>query len=102
MKILWTEFALTELRSIFDYYKIHAGISVARNIKNDILSSTRHLQKYPQFGCVEELLSGLQYEYRYVVTGNYKIIYRISSKQIYITDIFDCRRNPDKIKENNQ
>jgi len=51
MKILWTEFALTELKSIFDYYKI---------------------------------------------------IYRISSKQIYITDIFDCRRNPNTIKENNQ
>ncbi len=102
MKIFWTEFALSELRSIFDYYKIYAGVSVARNIKNEILSSTRHLQKYPQSGCVEELLSGLHYEYRYIVTGNYKVVYRVSLKQIYITDIFDCRRNPNKMKENNK
>jgi len=34
--------------------------------------------------------------------GNYKIICKIQTNTIYITDVFDTRQDPDKIKERNK
>ena len=39
-------------------------------------------------------------EYRYLVSGNYKIIYKVSENIIVINDIFDTRQNT--IKMNNE
>jgi toxin ParE1/3/4 len=47
---------------------------------------------------VEENLADLKQGHRYIVEGNYKIIYRLIDNEIYITDIFDCRQNPTKMK----
>ncbi len=48
-------------------------------------------------GAIEALLAELGLEHRYIVEGNFKIIYRIAEETIYITDIFDTRRNPEDI-----
>jgi hypothetical protein len=37
---------------------------------------------------------------RYIIRGNYKIIYKIQKKKLFITDIFDTRQDPDSIKRN--
>jgi plasmid stabilization system protein ParE len=70
----------------------------ANKIKKAIYSATRPLSKQPFIGTLEENLIDLEQEHRYLVEGNYKIIYRIIDKNIYITDIFDCRQNPTRIK----
>lgn len=54
--------------------------------------------KLPLIGKIEENLIELKQEHSYLVEGNYKIIYRVIAKDIYITDVFDCRQNPQKIK----
>ena len=56
------------------------------------------MPKQPFIGQIEENLIELKQEQRYLVEGNYKIIYRVIDKEIYITDVFDCRQNPQKIK----
>ena len=57
-----------------------------------------HLKQYPQLGRVEEALSHLNQGHRYLLEGNYKIIYRLINPNILaITDIFDTRQNPDKL-----
>ena len=33
-----------------------------------------------------------------VYTEHYKIIYRVVGEYIYVTDIFDSRQDPDKMK----
>jgi toxin ParE1/3/4 len=50
-------------------------------------------------GAIEENLIELKQQHRYLVEGNYKIIYRLINNDIYITDIFDCRQNPEKMKK---
>ena len=100
MKVIWSEFAVAELKGIFDYYKINAGLFVAQQIRNDVFKSVKLLIKQPQMGQIESYLVDLNHEYRYLLAGNYKIIYYISVKEIHITDIFDCRRNPSEMKEN--
>jgi toxin ParE1/3/4 len=47
---------------------------------------------------LELLLSKRQFEYRYLVEGNYKIIYWIETDFIKIAAVFDRRQNEKKIK----
>ena len=98
LKIVWTKFAISELKSIYEFYKYKAGISVAEKIKKRIFIKVKQLQNHPLSGAIEENLFKTEYDYRYLVEGNYKIIYRIENKDVFIIDIFDCRRNPQDMK----
>lgn len=102
MKVFWTKFALDELHDIYDYYKVNVSVLVANNIKESILLSTHQLELQPLSGTTEVLLQHLNQGHRYIIRGNCKIIYRIQSKRIYITDVFDTRQNPIKIYRNTQ
>jgi toxin ParE1/3/4 len=48
-------------------------------------------------GQIEENLVSLGLDHRYLVEGKYKIIYFIKENVIYITDVFDCRQDPQKM-----
>jgi len=86
-----------ELKEIFDYYKDIAGISIAQRLRDRIFSSTRQIKSQPNSGQIEPTLSIINEEHRYLVRGNYKVIYKIVKEGILITDIFDTRQNPKKI-----
>ncbi len=75
-----------------------AGETVANKIRKSVFTATKHLSKQPLSGGLEDNLTELNQEHRYLVEGNYKIIYRIINSEVYITDVFDCRQNPQKIK----
>lgn len=97
MKIIWTNFAIDSLKDIFDYYSEKAGKKVAHKIRKQIFQSTRQLIKHPESGQVELYLEKLEQTYRYILIGNYKVIYRIESQSVFINDVFDVRRNPIKM-----
>jgi len=99
MKVIWTNEAIQDTKSIFNYYKFRASIKVAKSIKDKILASTKSINKQTRKGRFEELLSHKNEEYRYLLTGNYKVIYKIIEEDIYIMKVFDCRRNPEIIKK---
>ncbi|MFP4024541.1 MAG: type II toxin-antitoxin system RelE/ParE family toxin [Thiohalospira sp.] len=99
IKVFWTETALNNLEDIFEYYKYKASVRVARRLVKGLVKSTLKLQESPQIGRKEELLSDRKFEYRFLVVGNYKIIYWIENNYIKIATVFDCRQNPEKIKK---
>ena len=99
MKIIWSEFSIRLLAEIYSYYKTKASTKVAKEIKSDIFSATKHLCNYPDSGQIEENLEHLNEGYRYVISRNYKIIYKKIPQGILIIDIFDSRQNPDKISD---
>jgi plasmid stabilization system protein ParE len=98
MKIIWTDFASNSLIEIFKYYKEAASINVAFRIRSRVFSTTRQLVKHPLSGQIEPNLIKLGEEHRYLVEGNYKIIYKRVKEGVLITDIFDTRQDPIKIK----
>ena len=63
-----------------------------------ILDKTDSLPENPWKGQQEEYLSHLGKGHRRIIEGHYKIIYRVEGQAIYITDIFDSRQDPDKMK----
>jgi len=98
MKIIWTKEALQDTKLIYNYYKLRVSINVAESIKNQILSLSKTLNKQARQGQLEELLVHKNEEFRYLLTGNYKVIYKIIEKEVFIMKVFDCRRNPKIIK----
>ena len=100
MKVFWTKFALDSLSEVYYYYLKNVNENIASNIRDSILYSTKQLEKYSLSGPTEELLMDLEEGHRYIIRGNYKIIYKIQNKKVYITDVFDTRQNPEKIRRN--
>lgn len=97
MKVIWSIFAAKELKEIFDYYKDIAGIPIAKRLRDRIFSSTIQIKNQANSGQIEPTLSRLNEEHRYLVCGNYKVIYKKVKEGILITDIFDTRQDPKKI-----
>jgi toxin ParE1/3/4 len=98
MKISWTEKALLDLDEIFHFYQLSANSDVAQTILNKIIDKADILISYPEIGTIEIFEPPHQFEYRFVVEGNHKLIYRVSEKEqlIFIVRVFDTRRNPKK------
>lgn len=97
--VILSRFAREQLKEIFGYYTAVASRRVARGVIDDILSSLETLGRNPLMGPVEELLKNYAEGYRYLVRGNYKIVYRVVPESIIVESVFDCRQNPVKIKE---
>ena len=99
MKIIWTDFASETLSEIYQFYKENASPIVANKIKSEIFRSTRQLKRFPNSGHFELNLQKLNQRHRYLVQGNYKIIYKKIPEGILITDVFDTRQDPAKINK---
>jgi len=99
MKIIWTDFAIENLKDIFDYYSNKANKKVAHKIRKQILASTKQLINNAKSGQIELNLKKLNQNHRYIVCGNYKVIYKIQNNKIIINDIFDGRQNPIKMND---
>lgn len=78
LEVFWTQFDEDKLNDIFQYYKYKAGIKIAKKIINEIVDKTLILEQNNKSGQIEELLIGRKYEFRYLVSGNYKKLSIIS------------------------
>lgn len=97
MKIIWSDFAIENLKNIFKYYKIKASTKVAHEIRKQIFESTKKLINNPESGQVEFHLEKLEQNHRYLLSGNYKVIYKIEKDRIFVNDVFDVRQNPNRM-----
>lgn len=96
--IVWTDEAAYDLQNIFDYYNMEAGLQVAEKMVINIIEATFQLTSQPNIGQKEPLLKERIFDYRYLVKGNYKIIYWTDDTILYIASVFDCRQNPEKMQ----
>lgn len=100
LKIIWSEFAETQLDEIYEFYKKEASPRIAKELVKGIINEPKKLIKTPSIGQEEELLKQRENHYRYLVFKNYKLIYSVDKENgfIKIADVFDTRQNPPKIK----
>lgn len=100
MRIIWTDLAKANVKEIYTYYKEKVSIKVAKSVKNKIINKTRLLTKNPEMGQVEENPMVVNRGFRYLVEGNFKIVYKVfkTDKAILISTVFDTRQNPTKLK----
>lgn len=99
MKIIWSDFASETLIEIYKYHKTVASIEIAKKIKTSIFQTTKQLIAQPELGQIEVSLLQLNEGHRYLVDGNYKIVYKNIKEGVLITDVFDVRQDPIKIND---
>ena len=101
MNVYWTQFAEGKLEDIYLYYCEKVSERIATRLVNEIINRSLELEKSPQIGQKELLLTGRLQEFRYLVFKSYKIIYFINhtKRRIEIVNLFDCRQDPQKISE---
>jgi toxin ParE1/3/4 len=95
--IEWSALAECQLKEIFDYYSFRANQKTAQRIVIKIIKRVDILYKNRYSGPKEELLLNDTKDFRYLVEGNYKIIYWTEQESITIATVFDCRQNPGKM-----
>ncbi len=84
MKIIWSPLAVDRISEIADYIAQDKP-SAARKWINKIFTKVEHLKRSPEMGRIVPEISDLQF--RELIYGNYRIIYRIEKKQISILTI---------------
>lgn len=98
-QVIWSDEALTDLEAIYDFIAENSQPAAQRVVEN-LLSRTNQLEAFPESGAPQETLSSKFKEYRYLVEGHYKIIYRFKPEEgvVYIDVIFDTRLDPEKLR----
>lgn len=101
-KIIWSKFAQFQLDLIFNYYSEKISVKLAEKIIFQIRDNVFELSKSPFIGKKEELLADRVQDYRHLIVTNYKIVYTVNEQTgiIKVSDIFDTRQNPLKLKRN--
>ncbi|MDZ7934690.1 MAG: type II toxin-antitoxin system RelE/ParE family toxin [Emticicia sp.] len=89
---IWTNEAFDDLLQIEDFL----GIDKASKVIDKIIERTRRLENFPLSGKIQQTQT--RQEYRFLVEGNYKIIYSFRGNKVYINAIFDTRQDPEKLK----
>jgi toxin ParE1/3/4 len=98
MKLVYTEQALSSLEEVLEFIAPQVTHKKLIVIRDQILDAADTLLQQPLQGQEEPFLAHLGLNHRRIVISHYKIIYRIIGEYIYITDIFDSRQNPGKMK----
>ena len=98
MKLVYTEQAHHSLEETLEFIAPMISHEKLSEIRSRIFDKADTLLLHPLQGQIEPFLEHLGLEHRRLVSNNYKIIYRVIGNCIYITDIFDSRQNPDKMK----
>jgi plasmid stabilization system protein ParE len=100
MEVIYTEQALQSLEEVLDFLmEQEVPTDQVTATRDRILDKADSLTESPWREQQEEYLMHLEKEHRRIVEGHYKIIYRVEGQAIYITDIFDSRQNPSRMKD---
>lgn len=67
-------------------------------LKNTLFDRADSLVLNPYKGQLEDYLNHLKLDHRRIIEGHFKIVYRVEKKFIYVTDFFDSRQDPSKMK----
>ncbi|MBF0237479.1 MAG: type II toxin-antitoxin system RelE/ParE family toxin [SAR324 cluster bacterium] len=96
-EVLWAEIAEQDLRRILDYIAVD-HLSTALKLLKQIKEKTNNLYLHPERGrIVPELQDQGIFQYRELVVSRWRIIYRVSEKDVYILAVIDSRLNVEDI-----
>ena len=95
--VIFTTTALNDLKDIQAFLE-EISESYADKTVDEIYERAFDLEIFPEMGPREPLLIKYPIIYRYLIQGDYKIIYSIENKKVSINRVFDTRQNPKKLK----
>ena len=98
MRVLWLRHAEEALYRTEAYILKEYGQNVSDRFIKEVRDVAYLLEKMPELGHLEPLLSHHEQGYRSIVINRLnKLIYYIKDQTILIAAIWDCRREPKKL-----
>ncbi|AJP58902.1 plasmid stabilization protein [Pandoraea vervacti] len=99
--VLLTDGAEGDLEAIYDYISEFDGLQNAEYVLDQLMEAVTGLARWPERGNFpRELISLGIKEYRQVSFKPYRIIYRVTGKQVIVYLIADGRRDMQTVLEN--
>ena len=93
-----TDYAIGHLVRSVEVTMRGASLEKQEAMIDGVIDAAEILAQRPHAGQVEVWMDGRDHEYRRLVVGNFKVIYRIDGEVIHVTDIFDSRQNPKRMR----
>ena len=92
--VLLTEGAAQDLESIHDYIAEFDSVTNANGVLDELMEVVGSLEQFPERGSYPKELAGLGIkEYRQAFFKSYRVIYRVTDRQVIIYLIVDGRRD---------
>ena len=99
MKVVYTSQAWLSIDSNIEFlYRQGLTEEKIAEIIDQVFERAESLINFPFSGQTEPMLSSQRKDYRRLTISHYKIIYFIEQETVFITDIFDSRQDPNKMK----
>ncbi|MFK8055168.1 MAG: type II toxin-antitoxin system RelE/ParE family toxin [Saprospiraceae bacterium] len=99
MHIELTTNARRRLVQLIDHHRSEGNPRKGTRTVRTIIKQVRKLSQHPKLGQVEEYLIREEKGHRYLLVERiYKVIYLVHASRIVITDVFDVRQDPSKIR----
>lgn len=93
--VIWSQFAQDDLQSIIEFIEIDNKQNAFR-IFEIIKKNCIKIEQHPNVGRILPELKDINIEtYRELVIQNWRVIYRVSDKEIFILAVIDSRRDID-------
>ena len=93
-KIHYAVEARRDLDDIWDYIVTDlCNASAAERVVNDILDVVEQLENFSETGALLASIANVDSDYRFIVSGNYLIFYRVSGMDVYVERILYGRRD---------
>ena len=87
-KIHYAVEARRDLDDIWDYIVTDlCNASAAERVVNDILDVVEQLENFSEMGALLASIANVDSDYRFIVSGNYLIFYRVSGMDVYVDRI---------------
>ena len=93
LKVFWTETAVAQRNSIFEYWNKRNGSNTySAKLRLIINNNIELLRKYPELGIKTDFE-----EHRSLVLGHFSLFYKFDTERIIITAYWDNRQDPEKL-----
>ena len=97
-RVIWDNRAKESLKAITLFINEESP-TAAKKVRKELLKLTASLKKMPERFSIEPYLEHKGYEYRSVTKWSYKIIYRVSEKEVRILEIVHTNRNTTVVED---
>lgn len=98
MQVIWTTQAQEQVKLAMNYCKATFGTRILIRFSNQLKDDVIRLSNNPFMGPLEPLLKGRKVAYRSLVIHKlYKLVYYVDNETIYIADLWDVRRDPERL-----
>lgn len=100
MKVIYTDQSYDSLEDLTQFLinELEWNVEKVLEFRTSVLDKADSLESNYNLYQEEEYLDHLEKGHRRAIEGSVKIIYRVDGELIYITDFFDTRQDPSKMK----